>query len=59
MGGLGIINPEEMAEAEHQNSIRLTAALTERIITQNAEEEINREEQKQIGHTIERERQQS
>ena len=58
MGGLLIINLEETAAVEHRNSTRLTAALTERIILQNAEEEIDREEQQRIRRTIEKERQQ-
>ena len=48
-----------MAATEHQNSIRLTAALTENIVAQNADEEINVEEQSRIRQTIEKERQQA
>ena len=59
LGGLGIVNPVEMAATEHQNSIRLTAALTENIVAQNADEEINMEEQSRIRQTIEKERQQA
>ena len=59
LGGLGILNPVEMAATEHHNSIRLTAALTENIVAQNADEEINVEEQSRIRQTIEKERQQA
>ena len=58
MGGLGIINPVEMAATEHQNSIRLTAALTEKIVAQNAEEDIDHNELIPIRQTIEKERHQ-
>ena len=58
MGGLGITNPEEMAEDEHLNSTKLTDALTERIVTQNAEKDIDMDELKQIRLAIEKERQQ-
>ena len=59
MGGLGIVNPSEMAATEYQNSIRLTADLTEYIVNQNAEGEIDINQQQEIRRTIEKEREQS
>ena len=59
LGGLGIVNPVEMAAPEHQNSIRLMAALTENIVAQNADKERNVEEIARIRQFIEKERQQA
>ena len=41
MGGLGIPNPQELAHVEFQNSARLTASLTENIIAQDEQREVN------------------
>ena len=59
MGGLGITNPVDMAKAEHQNSIKLTAALTQKIRDQNAQDAISMEGQQRIRLDIEQERHQT
>ena len=59
MGGLGIINPVEMASIEYQNSVELTTALSNAIISQNAEVELDAEIQRQIRINIGKRRQQT
>ena len=39
LGGMGITSPEKLADIEHQNSISLTASLTEKIIAQDSHNE--------------------
>ena len=56
LGGLGISNPQELAENEFQNSLKLTASLTENIMSQNEEQEVNSKEIKAIRSEISRER---
>ena len=41
MGGLGIPNPQDMAQTEFENSLRLTTTLTETIIAQEVQREVS------------------
>ena len=41
LGGMGISNPEELAVVENQNSISLTRSLTEKIIAQDTQGEVD------------------
>ena len=41
MGGMGITSPENLSDKEHLNSIKLTMSLTEKIIAQDAQSEID------------------
>ena len=43
LGGLGIVNPQEMCDAEYTNSKMLSEQLTNFIITQNVDGEIDKE----------------
>lgn len=57
-GGLGIPNPCKLADIEYENSIKLTAGLTQQIINQNKHGEINLAEQQKIRTEITRNREQ-
>jgi len=46
MGGMGITNPCKISDTEHQNSVRLTGHLTQHIVSQTRQGEINEAEQK-------------
>ena len=52
LGGMGIINPTEIAEDEFQNSKQLTKELQEFIVQQNNTGKISFEEQKRITRMI-------
>merc|ERR1712002_62660 len=52
LGGLGIPNPWGQAENEHQNSIKLTRKLTQRIVAQDDFGEIDLAEQMTITREI-------
>ncbi|XP_050739099.1 uncharacterized protein LOC127009782 [Eriocheir sinensis] len=59
LGGMGITNPEKLADKENQNSISLTRSLINRIIAQEAEGEIDQTEIRDIKRKISEERQQT
>ena len=44
LGGMGITSPEKLADTEHLNSISLTRSLTEKIIAQEAHDEVDQRE---------------
>jgi len=48
MGGMGITNPCKISDTEHQNSVRLTGHLTQHIVSQTRQGEINEAEQKKM-----------
>ena len=52
LGGLGIPNPWKIADTEHQNSMKLTAQLTQRIVDQDESTEIDLAEQWNITREI-------
>ena len=55
-GGMGIINPVKTADEEYKNSTKLTKTLTERIVEQDKESEVDRDEIKEIKRQISQER---
>ena len=57
LGGMGLTNPEEIAATEHQKSVKLTAALTDHIIAQNATGEVDTSEANKIRRSIMTDRQ--
>lgn len=59
LGGMGITNPAMVADIENQNSISLTQSLTEKIITQDAEAEIDQTLLLERRKKISKERQQA
>lgn len=52
LGGLGIPNPQDLAPYEFQNSLNLTATLTENITTQDEQSEVSIEETRIIRTEI-------
>ncbi|XP_047494101.1 uncharacterized protein LOC125042504 [Penaeus chinensis] len=48
MGGMGITNPCKISDTEHRNSVRLTGHLTQHIVSQIRQGEINEAEQKKM-----------
>lgn len=56
MGGLGITNPQDLAESEFENSLRLTATLTGYIVDQNETGEDNPAEIRMIRNEITKQR---
>ncbi|XP_050707996.1 uncharacterized protein LOC126993177 [Eriocheir sinensis] len=59
LGGMGITNPEKLADKDNQNSISLTRSLINRTIAQEAEGEIDQTEKRDIKRKISEERQQA
>ena len=53
---MGIINPVKTADEEYKNSTKLTKPLTERIVEQDKESEVDRDEIKEIKRQISQER---
>ena len=58
LGGMGIINPVELADVENQNSISLTRSLTEMIIAQDPEGEVDQSTIQERKRKMAEERQQ-
>ena len=58
LGGMGISNPEELAEVENQNSISLTSSLTEKIVAQDTDGEIDQSAILENKRRVSKERQQ-
>ena len=58
LGGLGIVKPQEMCDAEYTNSKTLTEQLTSFIITQNVDGEIDKDKLKKSKQEIRLQRRQ-
>ena len=59
MGGMGIINPVTIADAEYENSTSLTRQLTELIIKQDNKGKINQKNIQEIKRKISKEKEKS
>ena len=56
LGGLGIPNPVTSADQEYNNSLKVTSALAERIITQEQWNDVDEQNIKEIKSKISKER---
>ena len=56
MGGLGIINPAEMAKSEYENSQLLTGAMKKYVVDQNNTGQLNDMDIQKIGYEISKKR---
>lgn len=58
LGGMGITSPGKLADKENQNSISFTRSLTNRTIAQEAEDQVDQSEIREIKRKISEERHQ-
>ena len=56
MGGLGIVDPRDIAEREYENSRKLTASVRGHIVEQNKHGEVDNEEVRKLRYLISRAR---